>query len=425
MSIKTLFILVVCLLGVSPVLGQEDNRGDGTDPAVTPESVTEDSEETADRPTDAETQLMEFLEKTTQTLERQKRFQLVFDNQVALNGDRDIPGLHYRLTMRAEQGEKDQRIQWTLESVKRNEYRFQVDWDGNQLTRVLLPEKVYSTQASSDWRQDLRQCPFTSDLLTMAHGDFLFQPNLLEHVRHQLVYVSDLGDDDGLRHFQLELTDGREMDLWFQEQTEVVFPLRMKSRLVEHVTETEKVEVTTEGEFQWSWNPDKLDWQSLPEKSLLTRVSDLQDAMLGNDSLSRIGQPLPEKKLFDLEGNVAKVGAENRPMLLYFWATWAAPSVREMEGIETFANRLQEAGVEVHPVNVGQAKQEILEFLEGRPGSFTHWKDVDGSMSRQLGLAHLPSVVIVDGNGNVAQVFENVGPDDRPRILESVTSLQK
>lgn len=376
--------------------------------------------------THAEQQLLGMLDKMVQRLADLPGYELNVENTLTVSGGTEPLQRKVHLVMRFERTSKKPHAELVISQEEDKAPLVLVQWDGQKLSRVFFPEKIYCESDSQDIRENLRDCAFTSASLEAVRADFLLQPDLVEHVRHQLVHVSDWGVQDQVHHFKMDMTDGRKVDLWFDEQQAGPLPKKLESRLVSHTSEDSKVEVLSSVTFQWNLKPDA--WEPLAwDRQAMRQVDGLLEGLSGQDSKKLIGQSLPEVMVQDADGaeqSLSKAVSEShQPTLLYFWATWAAPSVRELDSVKTFAQRLKDSGVAVRPVNVAEGRDEVTAFVKERELTFTHWFDPKGEAAATLGIERLPAVVILDADGKAQLILEGVDETSRPQIHETLLKL--
>lgn len=125
------------------------------------------------------------------------------------------------------------------------------------------------------------------------------------------------------------------------------------------------------------------------------------------------GDRLPVAHARALSGEqVALAGAPGQALWLSFWASWCAPCREEWPGIDAAARDLG-PGVRIVAVAVGEAPETVAAFVAERPAAFTVALDPEGALAAQLGVAGLPTHVLVGPDGAIRHVVR--GPLDGPR----------
>ncbi len=99
-------------------------------------------------------------------------------------------------------------------------------------------------------------------------------------------------------------------------------------------------------------------------------------------------------------------------MLLNFWATWCAPCIREMPALDRVQAALAGEGLEVVAVSQDFAGRKVVEpfFLRLGLAHLRIYYDTGGALSRALGVAGLPTTLLIDRQGRIVGGLE--GPAD-------------
>jgi hypothetical protein len=251
----------------------------------------------------------------------------------------------------------------------------------------------------------------------------LLSTQVKDAVFQQLTQVADLGDDANLRHFQLGLSDGRVADVWFTD-TSPHLPVKLITREVNSVSQELKQELQINANFDWELNAQvaDADFQFAPPAEYQL-VSNLADTLAGQGSEELVGKPLPKFTLTNLEGQPVAIENENRPVLLYFWATWASPTTEDLPGVVEFAKQLESQGVRVVAVNVAEDKDQVAAFLAANKVALDVAIDKSGEVVHDLRITELPAVVIVDKQHQVRGIYEEVTKDIRPKLAEELKKI--
>src|SRR6267378_7603030 len=104
-------------------------------------------------------------------------------------------------------------------------------------------------------------------------------------------------------------------------------------------------------------------------------------------------------------------------VVLAFGASWLPLSKNQMEAVKKLADQYAGRGVAVYwvstesesPKSKNYASDEQLREL-GRKYKVTVLRDPEGAVSKKLGVDQLPSVVIIDKQGNVAERIGGMDP---------------
>lgn len=335
------------------------------------------------------------------------------NGQIDLSGENQlvlVSGGNGRLRLEARQ-QKDQPAQYLVVA------------DGQNLTRVHAPSGKFSREVTSDPLAELAGCEITQSILEICGSRTLLTAQMKDWVFQQLTQVADLGDDANLRHFQLGLADGRIADVWFTE-TAPHLPVKLITREVNSVSQELKQELQITANFDWELNAQvaDADFQFAPPAEYQL-VSNLADTLAGQGSEELVGKPLPKFTLTNLEGQPVAIESENRPVVLYFWATWAAPTTEDLPGVVEFAKQLESQGVRVVAVNVAEDKDQVAAFLAANKVALDVAIDKSGEVVHDLRITELPAVVVIDKQHQVRGIYEEVSKDIRPKLAEELKKL--
>jgi peroxiredoxin len=128
--------------------------------------------------------------------------------------------------------------------------------------------------------------------------------------------------------------------------------------------------------------------------------------------------PSPEFSLRSVDGEtMTSASLRGEVAVLAFGASWLPLTRNQMEAVKKLADQNAGRGVAVYwvstesesPKSKNYAADEQLREL-GRKYKVTVLRDPDGVVSKKLGVDQLPSVVIIDKQGNVADRIGGMDP---------------
>lgn len=98
---------------------------------------------------------------------------------------------------------------------------------------------------------------------------------------------------------------------------------------------------------------------------------------------------------------------EGRPVLLDFWATWCGPCRIQAEVLQAVYPDYHPLGLEILSIDVEEEEAQVRSFVEREGLPFPVLLDSRGEVSGDFDVLALPTVVLLDGAGNV--VFHRAG----------------
>jgi len=105
-------------------------------------------------------------------------------------------------------------------------------------------------------------------------------------------------------------------------------------------------------------------------------------------------------------------------VVLAFGASWLPLSRNQMEGVKKLADQYAGRGVTVYWVSVDSDNTKSKNFVSddqlremGRKYKVSVLRDPDGTLSRKMGVDQVPSIVILDKQGNIADSIGGMDPN--------------
>lgn len=117
-------------------------------------------------------------------------------------------------------------------------------------------------------------------------------------------------------------------------------------------------------------------------------------------------------------GSLGPEDYSGRVLLVEFWATWCSPCHAQAKILATLHDDLNGKDVEFLAVNVGEDEETVLDFVEDRPFPYPVVLDSLGTLADAAQIYALPTVVILDRNGEV--VFLEPGVTSRRKLLSVI-----
>jgi thiol-disulfide isomerase/thioredoxin len=142
--------------------------------------------------------------------------------------------------------------------------------------------------------------------------------------------------------------------------------------------------------------------------------------------LSRYGKKLAKVKppaVTDLVGKPLELEGETvdgadfvwdayrgKVVLVDFWATWCGPCRKEMPHVKQLYNELQDKDFEVVGVSLDQDMEALVTYINENQIT---WANIAGDKAQEAaqkyGVRGIPTMMVIDAEGNIAGVSHNVG----------------
>ncbi|MCB1057675.1 MAG: TlpA family protein disulfide reductase [Acidobacteria bacterium] len=122
---------------------------------------------------------------------------------------------------------------------------------------------------------------------------------------------------------------------------------------------------------------------------------------------------LGDIQLVRLEGGKVKLSElAGKPVLLDLWATWCIPCRQQREILDQMADTIEQRGVEVFAVNIGEEEALVKTSLSQEPSQFPVLLDESQVLSSKLKVHGLPTLVLLRADGTLAATSAGVTEHD-------------
>jgi alkyl hydroperoxide reductase subunit AhpC len=115
---------------------------------------------------------------------------------------------------------------------------------------------------------------------------------------------------------------------------------------------------------------------------------------------------------------VSSQSVRGEVVVLAFGASWLPLSRNQMEGVKKLADQYAGRGVTTYWVSVDSDNTKSKNFVSddqlrelGRKYKVSVLRDPDGTLSRKMGVDQVPSIVILDKQGNIADSIGGMDPN--------------
>ena len=124
-----------------------------------------------------------------------------------------------------------------------------------------------------------------------------------------------------------------------------------------------------------------------------------------------------EFRLKSLDGRA--LGPRDFPgqvVVVDFWATWCGPCQIQARILESLHGDFKGRGVQFLAANVGEDEATVKSFLQKQPFPYPVLLDPDDSVSSDLGVYALPTLMVVDKKGKISYIQPGVA--DGPTLRQ-------
>ncbi len=127
---------------------------------------------------------------------------------------------------------------------------------------------------------------------------------------------------------------------------------------------------------------------------------------LGSRVRQAVGEPVADFSLpvivgGDRESRQSLRALRGKVVLMDFWASWCGPCRQSMPIVERLARERAKQNLVVLGINQGESAETVRQFFAAHDPGYTILSDADGTVSSQLGISGLPTMVVVDAQGKM------------------------
>ncbi|MBO5024934.1 MAG: TlpA family protein disulfide reductase [Bacteroidaceae bacterium] len=138
---------------------------------------------------------------------------------------------------------------------------------------------------------------------------------------------------------------------------------------------------------------------------------------------------LPSIQLKDINGktvDTSKLNNDGKPFVISFFASWCKPCNRELKAInEVYADWQDETGVKLYAISIdqGQNINKVKPMVDSEGWEYEVLLDPNSDFRRALGIQMIPHVLIVNGDGTIAESRSGYTEGAEGHIIEKVREL--
>lgn len=133
------------------------------------------------------------------------------------------------------------------------------------------------------------------------------------------------------------------------------------------------------------------------------------------------------KTIYGKTINTNDLSKSGKPIVISFFATYCKPCLRELSAInEVYSDWQQETGVELVAVSIDEAQNssKVKTLVDGYNWTYTVLLDPNGELKRALGVNLIPSVFVIDSEGNIRYKKSGYTDGSEDELLKQIKLAQ-
>ena len=114
-------------------------------------------------------------------------------------------------------------------------------------------------------------------------------------------------------------------------------------------------------------------------------------------------------------------GAQGRPALVVFWASWCEPCIREAPALERFAQSAQGHN-RIVGVDWSDERSGASAFVRRWGWTFPTLRDGNGTVGNEYEIATLPTTFVLDASGHIRRTLH--GPQTEATLSQALHAVE-
>ena len=137
------------------------------------------------------------------------------------------------------------------------------------------------------------------------------------------------------------------------------------------------------------------------------------------------GTSAPDFVLQDTEGRTHRLSDyRGKPVIINFWTTWCPPCREEIPSMNRAWHLLEEDGIALLAINMGEDEDTIFIFSADYPADFPMLMDREGKVIAEWPVKGLPTTYVVAPDGTLAYRAIGSREWDDEALLDAVRALK-
>lgn len=168
------------------------------------------------------------------------------------------------------------------------------------------------------------------------------------------------------------------------------------------------------------------EWFVLPQPAGISTSRDIGSVAFRSTARDRVPmsvhkdrRPLPDFRFKDADGRTLTLtDFRGKDVLLNIWATWCAPCRKEMPSLDRLQKQLGGPKFTVVAVAVDKSGRKAVDDFYARIGieHLAKYVDASGETTHQLGIAGVPTTLLIDRRGQEVARRVGAAPWDSPKM---------
>lgn len=133
---------------------------------------------------------------------------------------------------------------------------------------------------------------------------------------------------------------------------------------------------------------------------------------------AEIGSKMPNCRLTSINGAQGYDLQQFHGKVVYvdFWASWCTPCAESFPFLNSLHHDLKESGLQIIGINLDQASDDAMAFLNKYPADFTVVADANEKCVKDFEVKAMPSSYLVDRNGIIRHIHLGFRPGEAAEI---------